>query len=188
MLFVTVYRWQSIDDWCWSWSWISNTWATWCKQLTHWKRPWCWEKLKAGGEGDDRGWDGWMASPTRWTWVWASSGNWWWTGKPDMLQSMVSESQTRLSNWTELNLPWSLSLLIWKIKLSWFNWASALPTGQWEHQVMRQCFVVERQHVQVRWQEAMLTSVSPTFENLMMEICQKQINWNMKKNPPSPDL
>ena len=52
------------------------------------KRPWCWGKLRAGGEGDDRGWDGWMASPTQWTWVWASSRSWWWTGKPDMLQSM----------------------------------------------------------------------------------------------------
>ena len=54
-------------DWCWSWN--SNTLATWCKELTHWKRPWCWERLKAGGEGDNRGWDGWMASPTQWTWV-----------------------------------------------------------------------------------------------------------------------
>ena len=59
--------------------------------LTHWKRPWCWERLKAGGEGDHRGWDGWMASLTQWTWVWASSGRWWWTGKPGMLQSMGSQ-------------------------------------------------------------------------------------------------
>ena len=54
----------------------------WCKGLTHWKRPWCWERLKTGGEGDNRGWDGWMASLTWWTWVWASSGGWWSTGKP----------------------------------------------------------------------------------------------------------
>ena len=54
-------------DWCWSWN--SNTLATWFEELTHWKRPWRWERLKAGGEGDDRGWDGWMASPTQWTWV-----------------------------------------------------------------------------------------------------------------------
>ena len=52
----------------------SDTLATWCEELTHWKRPWCWERLKAGGEGDDRGWDGWMASATQWTWVWANSG------------------------------------------------------------------------------------------------------------------
>ena len=51
-------------------------------RLTHWKRLWCWERLKAGGEGDDRWWDGWMASPTGWTWVWANSRSWWWTGKP----------------------------------------------------------------------------------------------------------
>ena len=57
-----------------------HTLATWFKGLTHWKRPWCWEKLKAGGEGDNRGWDGWMASATRWTWVWASSRSWW-TGR-----------------------------------------------------------------------------------------------------------
>ena len=62
--------------------------STWCKDLTHWKRPWCWERLKDGGEGDDRGWDGWMASLTRWTWVWASSGSWQWTAKPGVLWSM----------------------------------------------------------------------------------------------------
>ena len=56
--------------------------ATWCEELTHLKRPWCWERLRAGGEGDDRRWDGWMASPTQWTWVWVDSGSWWWTGRP----------------------------------------------------------------------------------------------------------
>ena len=66
-------------DWCWSW--ISNTLATWYEELSPWKRPWCWKRLKAGGEGDDRGWDGWMASLTRWTSVWANSRSWWWTGK-----------------------------------------------------------------------------------------------------------
>ena len=58
---------------------------------THWKRSWCWARLKAGGEGDDRGWDGWMASLTEWTWVWASSRRWLWTGKPGLLQSMGSQ-------------------------------------------------------------------------------------------------
>ena len=62
-----------------------------CKELTRWKRPWYWERLRAGGEGDDRGWDGWMASLTRWTCVWASSKNWWRTGKPGVLQSMGSQ-------------------------------------------------------------------------------------------------
>ena len=65
--------------------------ATWCEELTHWKRPWCWEGLKAGGEGDDRSWVGWMASLTWWTWVWASSGSWRCTGKPGVLQSMGSQ-------------------------------------------------------------------------------------------------
>ena len=78
-------------DWCWSWS--SNTLATWCKEPTHWKGPWCWERLKAGGE----------ASTTWWTWVWASPGSWWQTRKPGVLQSMGSQSQTGLSDWTELN-------------------------------------------------------------------------------------
>ena len=59
-------------DWCWSWS--SNTLATWCRELTHLKRPWCWERLKAGGEGDNRGRDGWMPSLTQRTWVWVNSG------------------------------------------------------------------------------------------------------------------
>ena len=69
----------------------SNILATWCKELTHLKRPWCWERLRAGGEGDDRGWDSWMASSTRWTWVCVSSGSWWWTGRPGVLQSMGSQ-------------------------------------------------------------------------------------------------
>ena len=60
----------------------------WCKQPTHWKRPWCWERLRAGGEGDDRGWGGWMASPTQWTWVWSNSGRQWRIGRPGVLQSM----------------------------------------------------------------------------------------------------
>ena len=72
-------------------SWNSNTLATWCEEPTHWKRPCCWERLKAGGKADDRGWNGWMASLTWWTWVWVGSGNWWWTGKPGMLQSMGSQ-------------------------------------------------------------------------------------------------
>ena len=88
-------------DWCRSWN--SKTLATWCKELTHQKRPWCWERLRAGGEGDDRGWDCWMASPTWRTWVWESSGSWWWIGRPGVLQSMGSQNQTRLSDWTEPN-------------------------------------------------------------------------------------
>ena len=73
---------------------------------SHWKRPWCWGRLKARGEGDDRGWDGWMASLTQWAWVWVDSGSWWWTGRPGVPWSMGSlivrhEWATEL-NWTEL--------------------------------------------------------------------------------------
>ena len=77
-------------DWCWSWS--SNTLAIWCEEQTHWKRLWFWERLKAAGEGDDRGWGGWMASLTRCTWVWANCGRQWSTGKPGVLQSMGWQS------------------------------------------------------------------------------------------------
>ena len=66
-------------------------------------KDWCWEGLGAGGEGDDRGWDGWMASLTQWTWVWVNSRSWWWTGRPGVLQFMGSQSRTWLSDWTELN-------------------------------------------------------------------------------------
>ena len=81
--------------------------ATWCEELTHWKRLWCREGLGAGGEGDDRGWDGWMASLTQWMWVWVNSGRWWWTGRPGVLRFMGSQRfghnwATEL-NWTELN-------------------------------------------------------------------------------------
>ena len=80
----------------------NSTLATSCKQLTHWKKLWCWEGSGAGGEGDDRGWDGWMASPTWWTWVWVNSRSWWWTGRPGVLQFMGS--QTVGHDWvTELN-------------------------------------------------------------------------------------
>ena len=85
--------------WCWNWN--SNTLATWREELTHRKRPWCWEILKMGGEGDDKGWDGRIASATQWTWVWVNSGRWWWTGRPGVLHG-VTESRTRLSDWTEL--------------------------------------------------------------------------------------
>ena len=71
---------------------------------------WCWERLGAGGEGDNRGWDGWMASPTQWTWVWVNSGSWWWTERPGVLRFMgsqrVGHDWATEGNWTELNLIW----------------------------------------------------------------------------------
>ena len=72
--------------------------------LTHWKSPWCWERLKVGGAGDDRGWDGWMASLTQWAWVWVSSGSWWWTGKPESRGwQRVGHDWAEWLNWTESN-------------------------------------------------------------------------------------
>ena len=90
-------------EWCWSWN--SSTLTTSCKKLTYWKRLWCWEGLGAGGEGDDKGSDGWMASLTRGMWVWVNSRSLWWTGRPGVLRFMGSQRvghdwATEL-NWTE---------------------------------------------------------------------------------------
>ena len=96
-----------------------STLATSCEELTHWKRLWCWEGLGAGGEGDNRGWDGWMASPTRWTWVWVNSGSWWWTGRSGVLRFMGSQRVGH--NWT--------TDLIWSdlhLKKHYY-----LPVGEW---------------------------------------------------------
>ena len=97
-------HWQ---DWCWSWN--SNTLATSCEELTDWKSPWCCEGLGAGGEGNNRGWDGWMASLTQWAWVWVNSRNWWWTGRPGVLQ-FLGLQRVRHDLVTELN--WTLVYMI----------------------------------------------------------------------------
>ena len=119
---------------CWSWS--SSTLVTWCEGLTHWKRSWCWERLKAGVEGDNRGGGDWMASPTRWIWTWASSGSWWWIGKPGLLQSMGSQRvkhdwATQL-NWTCVNILYSLffcltPIILWQMFLHSLFYCFFLP-------------------------------------------------------------
>ena len=100
------------NDWWWSSN--SNTLTTWCKELTHLKRPWCWERLRAGGEGDNRGRYGWMASWTWGAWVWASSRRWWRRGMPSVLMGMgsqrirhnwVTEQQQKKTNSFSLH-PW----------------------------------------------------------------------------------
>ena len=86
---------------------LQYLWAsTWCEEQTHLKGPWYWERLKAGGDRDDRGWDGWVASPTQWSWVWVNSGSWWWTGKPGVLQAMGSQGVRH--NWV-IELNWAKS-------------------------------------------------------------------------------
>ena len=100
-----------------------NTLTTWCKEPAHWERPWCWERLRAGGKGGDRGWDGGMALLTQWTLVWANSGRWCKTGKLGVLQAMRSKSWTQLSHWTtckKMKLDHSLTPNT-KISSNWIN-------------------------------------------------------------------
>ena len=92
-------------EWCYSWN--SSTLAS-CEELTHWKRLWCWEELGARGEGDDRGWDGWMASLTSWTWVSVNSRSWWWIGRPGVLRFMGSQ---RVGHDWATDLIWSDGLI-----------------------------------------------------------------------------
>ena len=85
----------------------SSTLATWCEELTQLKKPWCWARLRAGGEGDNRGWDSWISSLTQWTWVGVNSGSWWWTGRPGVLRFMglqrAGHDWATELNWTEIN-------------------------------------------------------------------------------------
>ena len=98
--------------WCWSWN--SNSLATWCRKLTHLKRPWCWVRLRAGGKGDYRGWDDWMASLKQWTWFWMTSRSWWWTGRPGLLRFMGFQRV-----WHE-----------WATELNWLSYVE-LKSLQW---------------------------------------------------------
>ena len=125
---------------CWSWS--SKTLATWCDELTHLKRSWCWEGLRVGGEGDDRGWDGWMALPTQWIWVWVSFGSWWWTGRPGVLQSMELQ---RFGHY-------------WATELNWTE-LKKIPGPHWG--CVRACLFggQEPSHINIYWDYAMLRNL-----------------------------
>ena len=130
-----------------------HTLATWCEELTHWKRPRFWERLKAGGEGDDRGWDGWMASPpTQWIWVWVNSRSWWWTEKPGVLQSMglqrVRHNWTTELNWRVLRHWWCphhslISVLFSQFK-SLFSIFPVLFLPLWCRRAFRKLFFIEQ--------------------------------------------
>ena len=110
----------------WYCGWNSNILATAWEELSHWKRPWCWERLGAGGEGDYRGWDGWMASPIQWSWIWVNSGSWWWTGTPCIVQFMGSQTVGQ-SDWTELKGVWSRPLGVCKTTVSGKPQSSSCP-------------------------------------------------------------
>ena len=121
------------------------------EELTHLKRSWCLERLKVGGEGDNRGWDGWLASLTQWTWVWVNSGSWWWTGRPDVLQFMGS--QRIKHNWAaELN--WGLE---WATRSSRSPWtATTLWLGTGELNSELTAFLTWLQTPGLKWRIAML--------------------------------
>ena len=140
-------------------------------------RPWCYKRLKAGGEGDDRGWDGWMSSPTQWTWIWVSSGSWWWTGRPGVLRFMGSQRVehdwvTEL-NWTDSSFQWcptlcdpmdcitpgsSVHRILQERMLEWvaipFSRGSSLPRGYtWVSCIAGRFFTVwaTREAQRLRW-------------------------------------
>ena len=103
-------------------SWNSSTLATSCEELTHWKRLWHWEGLGAGGEGDDRGWDGWMASLTRWTWVSVNSGSWWWAGRPGGCDSWGRKESDTTERLIWSDLIWYLKKLLWCLHIWKIFW------------------------------------------------------------------
>ena len=128
-------------DWCWSWN--SNNLATWCEELTHWKRPWGWETLKVGGEGDDRGWDGWIASLTQWTWVWTSFR----IHREAWCATVhgVTKRWTQLSNWTELNwfclMTWGRVSISGLILVIYPNWHHQPVMSRWDHSHLASSFI-----------------------------------------------
>ena len=136
LIWLLIYTFIQWKDWPWSWS--SNSLATWCEDPTHWKRPWCWERLRAGGEGDDRRWDGWMASLTRWTWVSVNSASWWWTGRPGVLRFMGSQRVRH--NWAT-DLIWFQILKDDAVKVPHSICQQIWKTQQWPQDWERSVFI-----------------------------------------------
>ena len=161
-------------DRCWSWN--SNTSATSCEKLTHWKRLWCWEGLGAGGEGNDRGWDGWMAAPTRWMWVCVNSGSWWWTRRPGVLRFMGSQRvghdwATEL-NWVqlgkEINTEYTLEGLLLKLKLQYFSYLKTWRPNSLEKTLMPGKIKGKRRrgHQGMRWLDNITDSMDMKLNKL----------------------
>ena len=109
------------------WRWSCNPLATWCKEPAHWKRPWCWERLRAGEEKGDRGWDGWIASPTQWTWIWAKYREAW-----RAVVQGVTKSQTQLSHWTTTKAAAARLCPAWVVRTRVWD-------GDWTSRVCRAC-------------------------------------------------
>ena len=136
-----------------------------CMALTHLKRPWFWEWLKTGGEGDDRGWDGWMALSTQWTWVWVNSRSWWWTGRPGVLQSMrlqrVRHNWATELNWIELMYGYER----WTVKKAECWKIDAFELWSWRR-LWRVPWTARRSHLSV------LKEINPeySFEGLMLKV------------------
>jgi len=144
------------------WSWNSNTLTTRCEGLIHLKRLWCWEGLGVGREGDNRRWDGWMTSLTRWTWVWVDSRSWWWTERPDVLRFMgwqrVGHNWVTELNWTDSSCSiWEVTFNMKKIPaimytLLYLKWITNrdLLYGTWNS---AQCYVAAwmRQGIEGKW-------------------------------------
>ena len=152
-------------DWCWSWN--SSTLATWCEELTHLKRPWCWERLKVGGGGDDRGWDGWMASPTQWTWVWTSYGCWWWTGRSGVLQFMGPQRVRH--NWAT-ELKWTENMQYNSIQQTFFD----CPI---HYQVLEKSLPGEYGQIYMPWACKMLWDSQYPRRFLKINICCFDCTW-----------
>ena len=171
-------------DWCWSWS--SNT-------LAHWKRSWYWERLKVGGEGDNRGWDGWMASPTQWTWVWVDSVSWSWTGRPGVLQWTVAQRVT--CNWaTELNWAWPHTSEQDPISPS-VSPIKKLPLASYPS--TSECRQTENHHFRkltslIKWTTALSNSMKlwtmPWWTGHGGECCQNVVHWRRERQTTSLSL
>ena len=157
----------------------------------HWKRPWCWEGLVAGREGDNRGWNGWIASPTQWAWVWANSRSWWWTGRPGVLWFMgsqrVGHDRANELNWTEL-MASQVALVVKNLHanagdirdLSSIPGSGRFPS--WEHSNPLQCCCLENPMHGGAWQaavHAVSRSQTPLKQFSTLTYCNTNIFWSI---------